>query len=185
MLNTGLILRCKSCPNSYCEDHCPPEEHIRYVGEQVPEFAALDYWPKKMFYFIECPDCMLEPRQPPPPRPKTFPKVTLPSLSAAKKAEKKPRKPKVKADGPKCTSIVLATKKPCTALALPNEHYCGRHLPYIGKDGLAAPRLDKDSAVASVADDIIDENEALEALNSADVDVFMGNHNPDIIVSDI
>ncbi|KAG0142765.1 hypothetical protein CROQUDRAFT_662086 [Cronartium quercuum f. sp. fusiforme G11] len=47
----GMLYRCQTCKDAYCED-CLPEEDFWPVGEVLPEFLLLGYGPQKSAYFM-------------------------------------------------------------------------------------------------------------------------------------
>ncbi|ORY53552.1 hypothetical protein BCR33DRAFT_710958 [Rhizoclosmatium globosum] len=51
----GLLFRCGTCSNSYCEDCLPVDEDIVEIGEQLPAFEELNYGPINQAYYIKCP----------------------------------------------------------------------------------------------------------------------------------
>ncbi|KAJ3067099.1 hypothetical protein HDU99_003626, partial [Rhizoclosmatium hyalinum] len=54
----GLLFRCGTCSNSYCEDCLPVDEDIVEIGEQLPAFEELNYGPINQAYYIKCPPCV-------------------------------------------------------------------------------------------------------------------------------
>ncbi|KAH9924947.1 P-loop containing nucleoside triphosphate hydrolase protein [Amylocystis lapponica] len=52
----GMLFRCQTCPQSFCED-CLPEGEIDAVGEVLPEFLLLGYGEATTAYYIRCHDC--------------------------------------------------------------------------------------------------------------------------------
>ncbi|KAI8607849.1 P-loop containing nucleoside triphosphate hydrolase protein, partial [Chytriomyces sp. MP71] len=54
----GLLFRCGSCANSYCEDCLPIDEEIREIGDALPEFEALGYGAINQAFYIYCPPCL-------------------------------------------------------------------------------------------------------------------------------
>jgi SWI/SNF-related matrix-associated actin-dependent regulator of chromatin subfamily A member 5 len=54
----GLLLRCRTCPATYCETHVPPDDKIIYIGQYLPELSEQGYYPTSQNYFIKCEDCI-------------------------------------------------------------------------------------------------------------------------------
>ncbi|KAI8917041.1 SNF2 family N-terminal domain-containing protein [Powellomyces hirtus] len=52
----GLLFRCQSCPNAYCED-CNNWDEMTPLGDVLPEFLLLDFPKVSQAYFIRCPEC--------------------------------------------------------------------------------------------------------------------------------
>ncbi|KAI9329957.1 P-loop containing nucleoside triphosphate hydrolase protein [Obelidium mucronatum] len=53
----GLLFRCGTCANAYCEDCLPVDEDLVEIGESLPVFEALDYGAINQAYYIKCPSC--------------------------------------------------------------------------------------------------------------------------------
>jgi len=53
----GLLFRCRWCENAYCED-CLDFDVSKLVGDQIREFALLDYPEVVQAFYIECPTCL-------------------------------------------------------------------------------------------------------------------------------
>ncbi|KAI4753322.1 hypothetical protein E4T52_14552 [Aureobasidium sp. EXF-3400] len=51
----GLIYRCRWCHKGYCEDCLDPDSTL--LGETLPEYAVLDYAPKRNAWYIHCTEC--------------------------------------------------------------------------------------------------------------------------------
>jgi SWI/SNF-related matrix-associated actin-dependent regulator of chromatin subfamily A member 5 len=51
----GLIYRCRWCHKGYCEDCLVPDSQL--LGETIPEYAVLDYPPKRNAWYIHCTEC--------------------------------------------------------------------------------------------------------------------------------
>jgi SWI/SNF-related matrix-associated actin-dependent regulator of chromatin subfamily A member 5 len=51
----GLIYRCRWCHKGYCEDCLDPNSQL--LGETIPEYAVLDYAPKRNAWYIHCTEC--------------------------------------------------------------------------------------------------------------------------------
>jgi SWI/SNF-related matrix-associated actin-dependent regulator of chromatin subfamily A member 5 len=51
----GLIYRCRWCHKGYCEDCLDPDSQL--LGETIPEYAVLDYAPKRNAWYIHCTEC--------------------------------------------------------------------------------------------------------------------------------
>jgi SWI/SNF-related matrix-associated actin-dependent regulator of chromatin subfamily A member 5 len=51
----GLIYRCRWCHKGYCEDCLDPDSTL--LGESLPEYAVLDYAPKRNAWYIHCTEC--------------------------------------------------------------------------------------------------------------------------------
>ncbi|KAJ3059290.1 hypothetical protein HDU98_004713, partial [Podochytrium sp. JEL0797] len=54
----GLLFRCGTCSNAYCEDCLPIDEEITEIGETLPAFEELGYGAINQAYFIRCPPCV-------------------------------------------------------------------------------------------------------------------------------
>ncbi|KAJ3140412.1 hypothetical protein HK100_009843 [Physocladia obscura] len=54
----GLLFRCATCANSYCEDCLPVDEDVTEIGETLEVFEELGYGQIKQAYYIKCPACM-------------------------------------------------------------------------------------------------------------------------------
>ncbi|KAF5368290.1 hypothetical protein D9757_010533 [Collybiopsis confluens] len=52
----GMLYRCRTCPQAYCED-CLPEPW-EPLGETLPELELLNYRSSSSAYFINCADCI-------------------------------------------------------------------------------------------------------------------------------
>ncbi|KAF4588526.1 hypothetical protein EYR40_010078 [Pleurotus pulmonarius] len=52
----GMLFRCRTCADAYCED-CLPEDEILAIGDTLPEFEILNCSFATSAYFIQCPDC--------------------------------------------------------------------------------------------------------------------------------
>jgi len=50
-----LIYRCRWCHKGYCEDCLDPNSQL--LGETIPEYAVLDYAPKRNAWYIHCTEC--------------------------------------------------------------------------------------------------------------------------------
>lgn len=57
----GMLLRCRTCPQAFCED-CLPDEKFEPIGDELPEYLLLGYGSAENAYYIYCPDC-IEQRQ--------------------------------------------------------------------------------------------------------------------------
>ncbi|KAJ3008131.1 UNVERIFIED_CONTAM: hypothetical protein HDU68_003217 [Siphonaria sp. JEL0065] len=53
----GLLFRCGTCPNSYCEDCLPVDEDVTEIGESLQVFEDLNYGAINQAYYIKCPPC--------------------------------------------------------------------------------------------------------------------------------
>jgi SWI/SNF-related matrix-associated actin-dependent regulator of chromatin subfamily A member 5 len=51
----GLIYRCRWCHKGYCEDCL--DSNSQLLGETIPEYAVLDYAPKRNAWYIHCTEC--------------------------------------------------------------------------------------------------------------------------------
>ncbi|THU84851.1 hypothetical protein K435DRAFT_970985 [Dendrothele bispora CBS 962.96] len=54
----GLLFRCRTCPNAFCED-CLPEP-FEPIGDILPEFSILHHGQQDSAYYIYCSECMAE-----------------------------------------------------------------------------------------------------------------------------
>ncbi|KAJ3209128.1 hypothetical protein HDU82_001372 [Entophlyctis luteolus] len=54
----GLLFRCGTCANAYCEDCLPVDDDITEIGESMPQLVELGYGPVNQAYFITCPACL-------------------------------------------------------------------------------------------------------------------------------
>ncbi|KAF8961860.1 P-loop containing nucleoside triphosphate hydrolase protein [Flammula alnicola] len=52
----GMLFRCRTCPQAFCEDCLPPGD-IDAVGDVLPEFELLKYGQHTTAYYIRCNDC--------------------------------------------------------------------------------------------------------------------------------
>ncbi|KAI5475975.1 hypothetical protein MNV49_000534 [Pseudohyphozyma bogoriensis] len=52
----GMLFRCQTCPDSFCEDDLP--DHFDAVGPKIPEFLLLGFDAKSSVYFIRCQACL-------------------------------------------------------------------------------------------------------------------------------
>ncbi|KIY45888.1 hypothetical protein FISHEDRAFT_48182 [Fistulina hepatica ATCC 64428] len=52
----GLLFRCRTCPQTFCED-CLPNDGWEAVGDNIPEFVVLGYQSKVCAYYIVCHLC--------------------------------------------------------------------------------------------------------------------------------
>ncbi|KAI0312359.1 P-loop containing nucleoside triphosphate hydrolase protein [Amylostereum chailletii] len=53
----GMLFRCQTCPDAYCED-CLPEDTFSPIGETIPTFLIRGYGVKSSSYYINCPTCV-------------------------------------------------------------------------------------------------------------------------------
>ncbi|BFZ64542.1 hypothetical protein YB2330_005689 [Saitoella coloradoensis] len=53
----GMLFRCSSCPNSFCEDCLPPGDIIGY-GTELPVLLAFGYPEVTQAYYIRCSQCI-------------------------------------------------------------------------------------------------------------------------------
>ncbi|KAH9817990.1 SNF2 family N-terminal domain-containing protein [Melampsora americana] len=53
----GMLYRCQTCSDAYCED-CLPEEDFHPIGDIIPEFILLGYGPISSAYYIRCVECI-------------------------------------------------------------------------------------------------------------------------------
>ncbi|KAL5113409.1 hypothetical protein ACEQ8H_008706 [Pleosporales sp. CAS-2024a] len=54
----GLIFRCRWCPQGFCED-CLDWDKTELIGDNLPEFEALDEEPTAGGFYIKCPSCVV------------------------------------------------------------------------------------------------------------------------------
>ncbi|KAF8884532.1 P-loop containing nucleoside triphosphate hydrolase protein [Infundibulicybe gibba] len=52
----GMLFRCRTCPQAFCEDCLPPGE-LDAIGDSLPELYLLGYGAKPNAYYIRCDDC--------------------------------------------------------------------------------------------------------------------------------
>jgi len=52
----GMLFRCQTCPDAFCED-CLPEGEMDAVGDVLPEFLVLGYGQKDNAFYIRCQNC--------------------------------------------------------------------------------------------------------------------------------
>ncbi|KAJ3175611.1 hypothetical protein HDU87_006109 [Geranomyces variabilis] len=53
----GLLFRCQSCPNTYCET-CTQWDDIVPIGDVLPELLMLDFTKVTQAFYIRCPSCV-------------------------------------------------------------------------------------------------------------------------------
>jgi len=53
----GMLYRCQTCPDAYCED-CLPQEDFYSMGDSLPEFLLLGYGPVAQAHYIRCVECL-------------------------------------------------------------------------------------------------------------------------------
>ncbi|KAI0086882.1 SNF2 family N-terminal domain-containing protein [Irpex rosettiformis] len=53
----GMLFRCRTCPQAYCED-CLPQGDIHAIGDTLPEMLVLGYGEKTGAYYIQCYGCL-------------------------------------------------------------------------------------------------------------------------------
>ncbi|KAH8924965.1 hypothetical protein BT69DRAFT_1260872 [Atractiella rhizophila] len=53
----GLVFRCQTCPDSFCEDCLPPGD-LFALGEESPEFSKLGFPPRSSAFYIRCDQCV-------------------------------------------------------------------------------------------------------------------------------
>ncbi|KAH9457613.1 hypothetical protein Pst134EB_009928 [Puccinia striiformis f. sp. tritici] len=53
----GMLYRCQTCPDAYCED-CLPNENFYSMGDTLPEFLLLNYGPVTQAHYIRCVECL-------------------------------------------------------------------------------------------------------------------------------
>lgn len=53
----GMLYRCQTCPDSYCED-CLPVENFYSMGDTLPEFLLLGYGANAYNHYIRCVECL-------------------------------------------------------------------------------------------------------------------------------
>jgi SWI/SNF-related matrix-associated actin-dependent regulator of chromatin subfamily A member 5 len=53
----GLLFRCRTCPQAFCESCLDIHGEVDYVGEILPEFLLLGRPARPNAYFIQCCDC--------------------------------------------------------------------------------------------------------------------------------
>ncbi|KZT67879.1 hypothetical protein DAEQUDRAFT_766836 [Daedalea quercina L-15889] len=52
----GMLFRCRTCPEAFCED-CLPDGDIDAIGDELPELLALNYRPTTSAFYIHCDEC--------------------------------------------------------------------------------------------------------------------------------
>lgn len=55
---TGMIIRCRTCPASYCYDCLDKEKDWVPVGDSIDEFEVLGFGANTQSYYIHCPECI-------------------------------------------------------------------------------------------------------------------------------
>ncbi|KAH7108237.1 SNF2 family N-terminal domain-containing protein [Auriculariales sp. MPI-PUGE-AT-0066] len=56
----GMLYRCRTCPNAFCEACLPPRSEWQAVGDELPEFLILGYHATEGAFFIQCNECLEE-----------------------------------------------------------------------------------------------------------------------------